>query len=324
MMHELAREASPSIGGMGLAIVGLIMLVASSTTRAADDLAVDVSNASEPTLCAETDNVYVKLASPDVRRFAIEAVHPAYMGTIVVDRWAPDFRNCDMGSDPAYKFEPRRVTIHETAEWQLVGHTLATNWRPNNVPVRVGNRVENNLHLLQLWTRFQERAEEVLVLYPADGYWRARPLPPAHLRWSAYGSSFLVGPIEMAGRPLVDIREITFDPATRTFRLDLARGGAVTVRLDALDQERIALDVGLERSISGQPFAALRSMFVTEVNNDVAHIGWRSEGAQAWRQEPVMSFGRADAVELWAGRTIPSRHNLSAPDMVFRDFRRGQ
>jgi hypothetical protein len=149
-------------------------------------------------------------------------------------------------------------------------------------------------------------------------------LPPAHLRWSAYGSSFLVGPIEMAGRPLVDIREITFDPATHTFRLDLVRGGAVTVRLDALDQERIALDVGLERSISGQPFAALRSMFVTEVNNDVAHIGWRSEGAQAWRQEPVMSFGRADAVELWAGRTIPSRHNLSAPDMVFRDFRRGQ
>ena len=81
---------------MGLAIAGLIMLVASSTTRAADDLAVDVINASEPTLCAESDNVYVKLTSSDVRRFAIEAVHPAYMGTIVVDRWAPDFRNCDM------------------------------------------------------------------------------------------------------------------------------------------------------------------------------------------------------------------------------------
>ena len=190
--------------------------------------------------------------------------------------------------------------------------------------MRVGNRVENGLHLLQLWTRFQERAEEVLVLYPADGYWRARPLPPAHLRWSAYGSSFLVGPIEIAGRPLVDIREITFDPATRSFRLDLARGGAVTVRLDTLDQERIALDVALERSISGRPFAALRSMFVTEVNDDVAHIGWRSKGAQGWRQEPVMSFSRADAVELWAGRTMPSRHNLSAPDMVFRDFRAGR
>jgi hypothetical protein len=192
------------------------------------------------------------------------------------------------------------------------------------VPVRVGDRVENGLHLLQLWTRFQERAEEVLVLYPADGYWRARPLPPAHLRWSAYGSSFLIGPVETAGRPLVDISEITFDPATRTFRLNFARGGAATLRLDRLDQDRIALDVTLDAPIANAPFAALRSMFVTEINNDVAQVGWRSKGSKAWRQEPVMSFKGADAVELWAGRTLPSRHNLSAPDMVFRDFKAGR
>jgi hypothetical protein len=303
-------------------VTALALLVAARAALAADDVVVDVANASEPTLCAEKDNVYVKLASPEVRRFTVEAMHPAYTGTIVVDRWAPDFRNCDMGSDPAYKFEPRRVTIHETAEWQLVGHTFATNWRPNNVPVRVGNRVENNLHLLQLWTRFQERAEEVLVLYPADGYWRARPLPPAHLRWSAYGSSFLVGPVETSGRPIVDISEITFDPATRTFRTTFVRGGAATVRLETIDQERIVLEVGLDPPVGGErPFAALRSMFVTEVNADVAQIGWRAIGSQSWRQEPVMDFKRARAVELWAGRTVPSRHNLSAPDMVFRDFR---
>ena len=65
--------------------------------------------------------------------------------------------------------------------------------------MRVGNRVETGFHLLQLWTRYQERAEEVLVLYPADGYWRARPLPPQNLRWSAYGSSFLIGPVETVG-----------------------------------------------------------------------------------------------------------------------------
>jgi hypothetical protein len=207
-----------------------LLLAAAGYAHAADELSVDVVNGSEPTLCAEKDNVYLKLMSPDVRRFAIEAVHPAYMGTIVADRYAPDFRHCDMSGDPAYKSEPRRVTIHETNEWQLVGLTFPSYWRPNTVPVRVGDRVENGLHLLQLWTRFQECAEEVLVLYPADGYWRARPLPPAHLRWSAYGSSFLVGPVETAGRPLVDIRDIAFDPATRTFRLNLVRGAAVDVR----------------------------------------------------------------------------------------------
>ena len=287
-------------------------------------MAIEIVNESEPTLCAEKDNVYLKLIASDVRRFTIEAVHPAYMGTIVADRAAPDFRNCDMSGDPVHRSEPRRVTLYETLDWQLVGLTFPSFWRPAQAPVRVGNRVETGLHLLQVWMRFQERAEEVLVLYPADGYWRARPLPPAHLRWSAYGSSFLVGPVETTGRPLVDIREIVFDPATRTFRTAFARGGAATVRLDTIDQERIVLEVGLDPPVSGErPFAALRSMFVTEVNADVAQVGWRAKGSQAWRQEPAMDFKRASAVELWAGRAVPSRHNLSAPDMVFRDFRAG-
>jgi hypothetical protein len=293
-----------------------------SPAHAADDIAVDVVNASEPTLCAEKDNVYVKLVSGQVRRFTIEAVHPASIGTIVADRAAPDFRNCDMSGDAAHKFEPRRVTLYETLEWQLVGLTFPSFWRPARVPVRVGDRVETGLHLLQLWTRFQERAEEVLVLYPADGYWRARPLPPQHLRWSAYGSSFLLGPIADEARPFVEIREVAFDPTTRTFRLAFAAGGTATVRLAALDQERIALDVGLDPAIPGpRPFAALRSMFVAETNADVAQVGWRAKDSQAWRQEGVMAFGGAATVELWAGRTVPSRHNTSAPDMIFRGFR---
>jgi hypothetical protein len=299
-----------------------MLLLAPAQATEERGMAVDVINESEPTLCAEKDNVYLKLMASGVRRFTIEAVHPAYMGTIVVDRAAPDFRNCDMSGDPVHKSEPRRVTLYETLEWQLVGLAFPSFWRPSQIPVRVGNRVETGLHLLQVWLRYQERAEEVLVLYPADGYWRARPLPPAHLRWSAYGSSFLVGPVETSGRPIVDISEIAFDPTTRTFRTAFAGGGAATVRLETIDQERIVLEVGLDPPVASErPFAALRSMFVTEVNADVTQIGWRTSGSQSWRHEPVMDFKRARAVELWAGRTVPSRHNLSAPDMVFRDFR---
>ena len=36
---------------------------------------------------------------------------------------------------------------------------------------------------------------------------------------------------------------------------------------------------------------------------------------------PVMDFDERERDELWAGRPVPSRHNTSAPDMVFRDFR---
>src|SRR4051812_13845019 len=63
-----------------------VVLLFATAAFAADDLAVDVQNASQPTLCAEEDNVYVRFASPEVRQFKIEAVHPNYIGTIVVDR----------------------------------------------------------------------------------------------------------------------------------------------------------------------------------------------------------------------------------------------
>jgi hypothetical protein len=295
-------------------------LLGAPSAQAADALRVDVINASTPTLCAETDNVYLKLQSAEAKRFTVEAAHPAYVGTIVKDQWAPDFTSCDMSSDPSFKFEKRRLTIYETEEWQLVGLTFPSFWRPNQIPVRVGNRVETGFHLLQLWTRYQERAEEVLVLYPADGYWRARPLPPQNLRWSAYGSSFLIGPVETSGRPFVDIKDVAFDPATRTFTLNFVRGGSATLRLDKLDQDRIVLDVALGASITAGPFAALRSMYVTDGNADVAQVRWRGKDNPAWTQMPVMDFKNASASELWAGRTMPSRHNTSAPDMVFRDF----
>src|SRR5262245_304438 len=119
-------------------------------------LAVAVSNASEPTLCAEVDNVSLNLASPDVRRFTVEARHPAYIGTLIVDRSAPHFRNCDMSTDPVHRFTPRRVTIYEDVDWQLIGYTFPSFWRPNQVPVTAAGRTETGLHLLQLWTRFQE------------------------------------------------------------------------------------------------------------------------------------------------------------------------
>lgn len=300
----------------------VLLLATIGAAKAADDLAVDVSNASKPTLCAEEDNVYLKFESPQAKRFTIEAAHPAYMGTIVVDRWAPDFTHCDMSNDPSFKFEKRRLTIYETEEWQLVGLTFPSFWRPNQVPVRVGNRTETGFHLLQLWTRYQERAEEVLVLYPADGYWRARPLPPQNLRWSAYGSSFLVGPVEIDGRPFVDIKDIEFDPATRTLKTNFVRGGSASIRLDKLDQERIVLDVNLSAPVTekDRPFAGLRSMYVSEGNADVSRLAFRGKGGKTFTQTPIMDFTRANAAEVWAGRTLPSKHNTSAPDMVFRDF----
>lgn len=283
----------------------------------ANPLAVEVTNTSQPTLCAETDNVALNFASPDAMHFRIQAVHPAYAGTLAVDRTAADFTACDMSGDPA---APKRVTLYETPDLWLTGFTFPSFWRPASVPFRVDGKVVEGLHMVQLWVRHAERAEEVMVVYPPDGYWRARPLPPAHLAGAGYGSSFLVGPVETEGRPLVRLKEITFDPQSRTFALAFAGGGGAHLALAALDREHIALDVTLDAPIAGAPFAALRSMYVTEFNADVARLAWKTLGGAGWGEAPVMAYPGGGVSEMWAGRLVPSRHNTSAPDMVFGPF----
>ncbi len=289
---------------------------------AADELAVTVANKSEPVLCAEKDNVALEFASPAVRSMRVQAVHPAYIGMIQTDRVAPDFTSCDMASDPAFHADDsRRVTFFETPDLWLTGYTFPSFWRPANTPVRVGQRVENGLHLVQLWVRYRERAEEVLVFYPPDGYWRARPLPFGDLRYTAYGSSFLIGPVETQGRPIVDLKSVDFDPATRTFTLAFNRGGSAKLKVSAIEPTGITLDVSYSDAMpEGRPFAAMRSMYVTEFNADVARVAWRVKGGAGWGESPVMSWKGADATEVWAGRLTPSNHNLSAPDMVFGKF----
>ena len=63
-------------------------------------------------------------------------------------------------------------------------------------------------------------------------------------------------------------------------------------------------------------------MYITEGNADAARVAWTTPGDQGWSQAPVMTFAGASAAEFWLGRTVPSQHNLSAPDIVFGGFRR--
>jgi hypothetical protein len=236
-----------------------------------------------------------------------------------------------MSGDPVVATSTKKIvrrTIFETPDLQLVAWTYPTFWRGANTPVRVvdketgKNEAFKEIHLLQVWTNHRERAEEVLVVYPPDGYWRARPLPFADMRWTAYGSSFLIGPVEMQQRPIVDLKEIVFDAQARTFRLEFARGGSAVMKISALDPEHIALDVALEGAIPRDlPFASLRSMYITESNNDAARIAWKPKAQQRWGEAPIMDFKTAEASEVWAGRTSFSRHNTSAPDMIFGSFK---
>ena len=44
----------------------------------------------------------MKAVSPEVRRFQIEAAHPAYVAGLVRDNWDADWTNCDMKGDPSF------------------------------------------------------------------------------------------------------------------------------------------------------------------------------------------------------------------------------
>jgi hypothetical protein len=184
---------------------GLLVLTIAAGAEPAE-IAVEVTNASEPVSCAEKDNVTLNLASPTVRRFRIEASHPAYIGMLREDRRAPDWTDCDISPETSAAPEPRRVTFDDGGEVFLLGFASRTFWRPSDVVVRVGDRVERGLEIVQLHLRRAGRSEEVLVVYPADGYWRIKPLSPPHLPGTAYGSSFLIGPVEVDGRPVVNLR----------------------------------------------------------------------------------------------------------------------
>lgn len=287
-------------------------------------LAVDIVNESEPVLCAEKDNVALAMAHPAVRSLRIEVAHPVYLAPNLPDQQQADWTACDMSADPVHTASrpPRKAVIYREPGLWIVGHTFSSFWRPSVTTVRIGRRVEPDLHMLQVWLRRGKRAEEVLVLYPQDGYWRARPLTPPRTQPTAYGSSFLIGPIEQQGRPVVNLREVRFDPATRTFTLQFQRGGQATLKLMA-GVKKSTLDVAFDAPISNGPFAMLRSMYITEFNNDVARVAVREHGALGWREDNIMKFDRATATDLWAGRLAPSRHNTSSPDMIFNSFSDG-
>ncbi|MEO1206147.1 MAG: hypothetical protein AAFV45_07420 [Pseudomonadota bacterium] len=294
-----------------------------------DKVGVEVQNLSRPILCAEKDNVTVAFRNPKVTGFSIEAAHPAYVNTLQKDSFAADWTDCDDIATGVItqKATPEKVTLYEDIDLWVTGYTFPKFWRDRKVPFTVKGKTNANFHLIQVWVRHNERAEEVLVVYPVDGYWRIRPLPPEHLGWSAYGSSFVIGPVEdVEGprevRPVVNLTALEFDPTSKTFTMDFETGGTAPLTMSKLTNERMRLDVALSEPIKGSAFAALRSMYVTRFNADATDVAVLESTAKSWREHPVMTFtGAQSASSLWLGRLVPSRHNTSAPDHVVSNFK---
>src|SRR3546814_4246171 len=124
----------------------------------------------------------------------------------------------------------------------LVGYRFASDWRPTRVPVTVGDRTVDGLHLIQMFHYLNGDPEEFLVTYPSDGYWRAKPLPPAGRKETAYGTSFLVGPLREDGRPVAGIARLAIDPGARSYRHDFVDGTVGRLSVAEISRHRAAVD----------------------------------------------------------------------------------
>ncbi len=188
MLPPLTPTLSPQAGRGGRAALAMAIVLSVCSwadlhlrrAQSPEPLAVEVTNASEPVLCAEKDNVTINLASKDVRRLRIEAAHPAYIGTIQRDSFEADWTGCTAPNDPkaGAPQPPKRTTLYEQIDFWVSGLTFQSFWRPATATVRIGDRTWKGIHLLQVWMIRPMGGEEVAVLYPQDGYWRLRPLAP--------------------------------------------------------------------------------------------------------------------------------------------------
>ena len=147
------------LGGASLALAAPRAL---AQPQPEEEMQVRVENNSTPELCAEKDNIELDFYATHLRRMQVQAVHPSYINMIGSDRYAPDWSSCDFSHDySGFAQHTQRVTIWETPDLWLVGYKLPSHafWRPADVPMRVGDRVEPGFHLVQLWMSYRQRAE---------------------------------------------------------------------------------------------------------------------------------------------------------------------
>jgi hypothetical protein len=314
-------------------------MIAMSSSAFANPLSVSVINASVETKCAEEDNVYIKLQSPDVTKFTFDAVQPIYASKVRFNRRAPDFTNCTFGPLVDAKkvkeqvktpvapppFKPASQALYEDADIIINGIRYPDFWRKTPVPLTVDGKLQENWHLLQVFTKrskLRGKPFEYLVLYPQDGYWRSRMMPVKGRGENVYGASFLIGPVDEIERPFVEIASINIDPKARRFDLVFAKGGKGKLEFGEPTPTNFSVNVELERSANtlNQPLAAVRSMYVSETNADSARLMVRATHNGDWKGGLLPTVNQEQAVEVKIDRVVPSKHNTLSPDFVFKNF----
>jgi hypothetical protein len=157
---------------------------------------------------------------------------------------------------------------------------------------------------------------EFLALY-MDGNLRFIPHPPVGRPSVCYGSSVLVGPATPGSRPFAEISSARYVSTSRTLVVSYAAGGSATLDVSEVDRTRARVAVHVAYPTGEQPFATVRSMYVTDGNADVDHIRFLDIDGNEQTQ-PILGFTEAVGRDWLFRRATRSVHNTSAPDLSIR------
>jgi hypothetical protein len=164
---------------------------------------------STPTACAEEDNVDIPL-SGGARTYTIEATHPAY--PVGSDDCAANFTNCPTPSGPSYAFSPGTFKLYDDGNTVMTAVRQQDWWRPRGMQASVDDEAPvSDVHYVAVSRKVADANEwpQFLVLY-MDGNLRRIPHPPLGKTSVCFGSSVIVGPAVVDGRPIAEIQSVRY------------------------------------------------------------------------------------------------------------------
>lgn len=309
---------------------GLLMLMLGISAEAATPSSCAV-NMSQPTLCAEHDEVsvgvYLRRKAPG-KEATITALHPRYS----VTNWSclPDFTNCPAGEGVGGT--PVCSTVFDNGVTVIRACEEPGFWKPAmSMSVRGGQSATGHRIVIHQRLKLPREATfwpEVFAMY-SDGYARLKPLinvdpdvnnDGSQDRDNCYGASVVIGPAqEVATRPFAEVSSILIDkPKAKPVCLFITYTNGTTARLcltASRTQAVASLTANYDFNATDRPLLIYRSNFVDADTNDVTHV--RMRNSEYTIDEPFKLAGTS-----WLfHRLTPSSIRQSAPDIRIQTHR---
>ncbi len=272
-------------------------------------------NKSTSTTCAEVDNITVPLIRSvlPVKQYQIIATHPVYQ--VDTEKCDADFSGCQtvatnlssQAASPCQDFWKDGINIFQLC-------TEPNWWRGLSMNVVLNGKIIGSGHRVNLYKKKQDENSfiQYAVVYQ-DSNIRLKSMPPRGTGDECFGSSVVIGPAPVSERPYADIQEVRLTSSPVTMTLLYVTGERTKIKF-FVNRKNLIADVkaGYNNS-EAQPFAILRSMWVSDKVSDVARIK-SPEGdfpiLTGWTRLPGSSW------KFY--REVRSSHNTSAPDLTIR------